>query len=192
MFHNASEVDEDVFYDSVSDFPADYTSHHSQKNMDNQLEETPPRSRPARRTEIPRCTQQASMRGLLVAIKKILEQLKANMPVSLPITACLTMPISTLQMAAKELKYSALLDEASMFGEDSFAQMARVAAYEVASYSNMYDTSYAPLCCLLNETYELDRRDDFGWRFFGEYTSHAPMCNSFVRRRLDLIELVRK
>ena len=82
--------------------------------------------------------------------------------------------------------------------EDSLVQMCWVAAYAVSSYSttgyySLYSIIYRirilwrpreffiagnrttkPFNPLLGETFECDRRDDFGWRSVAEQVSHHP------------------
>ncbi|XP_022252408.1 oxysterol-binding protein 1-like [Limulus polyphemus] len=82
-------------------------------------------------------------------------------------------PLSTLQRLTEEYEYSELLDKAAKM-EDSYEQMAYVAAYTISSYATTSNRSGKPFNPLLGETYECDRTDDYGWRCFTEQVSHHP------------------
>ncbi|XP_076363799.1 oxysterol-binding protein 1-like isoform X2 [Tachypleus tridentatus] len=82
-------------------------------------------------------------------------------------------PLSTLQRLTEEYEYSELLDKAAKM-EDSYEQMAYIAAYTISSYATTSNRSGKPFNPLLGETYECDRTDDYGWRCFSEQVSHHP------------------
>ena len=70
----------------------------------------------------------------------------------------------------EDYEYSEILDAAARC-TDIHEQMAYVAAFTVSAYST---TSYRvgkPFNPLLGETYECDRRDDYGWRAISEQVS---------------------
>lgn len=76
-------------------------------------------------------------------------------------------PLSFLQRLTEDFEYSECLDLA-VSAVDPFEQMAYVAAFTVSSYANTTTRTLKPFNPLLGETFELDRRDDLGWRSLAE------------------------
>ena len=72
-----------------------------------------------------------------------------------------------LQRLSEDFEYSNLLDNASRIN-DSLEQMCYVAAFAVTAWTNSAIRANKPFNPLLGETYECDRRQDFGWRIFAE------------------------
>lgn len=82
-------------------------------------------------------------------------------------------PLSMLQRLAEDYEYTDLLDKAAQC-KDPCEQLAYVAAFTISSYSTTSNRTGKPFNPLLGETYECDRTDDLGWRFFAEQVSHHP------------------
>ncbi|XP_057178505.1 oxysterol-binding protein 2 isoform X2 [Triplophysa rosa] len=82
-------------------------------------------------------------------------------------------PLSMLQRLTEDLEYHELLDKAARC-EDSLEQMCFVAAFSVSSYSTTVHRTAKPFNPLLGETYELDRREEFGYHSLCEQVSHHP------------------
>lgn len=76
-------------------------------------------------------------------------------------------PLSMLQRLTEDFEYSSILDKAAKCS-DPHEQLAYVAAFTVSSYSTTTTRTSKPFNPLLGETFECDRRDDFGWRAFSE------------------------
>ena len=76
-------------------------------------------------------------------------------------------PTSMLQRLTEEYEYSDCLDKAALT-DDSCEQLAYVAAFTVSAYASSLTRTGKPFNPLLGETYECDRRDDYGWRSFTE------------------------
>jgi hypothetical protein len=76
-------------------------------------------------------------------------------------------PLSFLQRLTEDFEYSDCLDKAARC-EDSCEQLAYVAAFTASSYATTNNRTGKPFNPLLGETYEFDRRDDYGWRSFCE------------------------
>lgn len=72
-------------------------------------------------------------------------------------------PLSMLQRLTEDLEYHELLDKAARC-DSSLEQLCLVAAFSVSSYSTTVHRTAKPFNPLLGETYELDRREDFGYR----------------------------
>lgn len=68
-----------------------------------------------------------------------------------------------LQRLTEDLEYHELLDKAARC-DSSLEQLCLVAAFSVSSYSTTVYRTAKPFNPLLGETYELDRREDFGYR----------------------------
>ena len=66
-----------------------------------------------------------------------------------------------------------MLDKAAACTDD-YEQMAYVAAFTVSSYCCTAVRAGKPFNPLLGETYELDRREDMGFRCFAEQVLHHP------------------
>ncbi|XP_031712301.1 oxysterol-binding protein 2 isoform X5 [Anarrhichthys ocellatus] len=82
-------------------------------------------------------------------------------------------PLSMLQRLTEDLEYHELLDKAARC-DSSMEQMCLVAAFSVSSYSTTVHRTAKPFNPLLGETYELDRREEFGYRSLCEQVSHHP------------------
>nr|XP_002131192.1 oxysterol-binding protein 1 [Ciona intestinalis] len=82
-------------------------------------------------------------------------------------------PLSMLQRLGEDLEYSSILDRAEKCST-SQEQMAHVVAFSVSMYSTTLYRTGKPFNPLLGETYELDRRDDLGFRVICEQVSHHP------------------
>ncbi|XP_071060517.1 oxysterol-binding protein 2 isoform X1 [Pseudochaenichthys georgianus] len=82
-------------------------------------------------------------------------------------------PLSMLQRLSEDLEYHELLDKAARC-DSSLEQMCLVAAFSVSSYSTTIHRTAKPFNPLLGETYELDRREEFGYRSLCEQVSHHP------------------
>ncbi len=81
----------------------------------------------------------------------------------IPIPVNFSEPISMLQRMTEELEYSSVLDMAAKTN-DSWEQLAYVAAFTISSYSTTATRVNKPFNPLLGETYECDRTDDLGWK----------------------------
>lgn len=82
-------------------------------------------------------------------------------------------PLSMLQRLAEWFEYSYLLDDAAKCDSVS-EQLLHLAAFFVSNYSSTSQRTGKPFNPLLGETYECDRRTDFGWRYMAEQVSHHP------------------
>lgn len=82
-------------------------------------------------------------------------------------------PLSTLQRLTEDYEYSELLDRAAKL-DDPAMQLVYIAAFAVSSYATTSNRTGKPFNPLLGETYECDRRDDYGWRSISEQVSHHP------------------
>ena len=123
-----------------------------------------------RRTSIPaRPTDQSSFKML----KDILRNASGKDLSKIPMPCNFSEPISFLQRYAEVLEYSHLLDKAAEC-EDSLEQMALVAAFTVSSCAASSERKNKPFNPMLGETFEYDRLDDYGWRYFAEQVSHHP------------------
>ena len=91
----------------------------------------------------------------------------------IPIPVNFSEPLSFLQRLCEDYEYSDTLDRAAAT-EDNFEQMALVAAFTVSSYSSTAIRTSKPFNPLLHETFECDRRDDYGWRCIAEQVLHHP------------------
>ena len=81
-------------------------------------------------------------------------------------------PLSMLQRLTEDFEYSYLLDRAAEC-DDPCEQMCYVAAFTVSAYATTSQRSGKPFNPLLGETYECDRRDDYGWRAVSEQVGGA-------------------
>lgn len=68
-----------------------------------------------------------------------------------------------LQRLSEDLEYSELLDKAAKC-QSSLEQLCYVAAFTVSSYSTTVHRTGKPFNPLLGETFELDRRQESGYR----------------------------
>ena len=91
----------------------------------------------------------------------------------IPIPVNFSEPLSFLQRLCEDYEYSETLDRAAAT-DDNFEQMALVAAFTVSSYSSTAIRTSKPFNPLLHETFECDRREDFGWRCVAEQVLHHP------------------
>ncbi|XP_055328315.1 oxysterol-binding protein 1-like isoform X2 [Paramacrobiotus metropolitanus] len=91
----------------------------------------------------------------------------------IPMPVNFSEPLSMLQRLTEDFEYSDILDRAAAC-DDNCEQMAYVAAFTVSSYATTAVRTNKPFNPLLGETYECDRRDDFGWRAIAEQVSHHP------------------
>ncbi|OQV25318.1 Oxysterol-binding protein 1 [Hypsibius exemplaris] len=91
----------------------------------------------------------------------------------IPMPVNFSEPLSMLQRLTEDFEYSDILDRAAAI-EDNFEQMSYVAAFTVSSYATTAVRTNKPFNPMLGETYECDRREDFGWRAVAEQVSHHP------------------
>ncbi|XP_043239908.1 oxysterol-binding protein 1-like isoform X2 [Amphibalanus amphitrite] len=91
----------------------------------------------------------------------------------IPVPVNFSEPLSMLQRLTEDFEYSYLLDRAAEC-DDPCEQMCYVAAFTVSAYATTSQRSGKPFNPLLGETYECDRRDDYGWRVISEQVSHHP------------------
>ncbi|XP_023930845.1 oxysterol-binding protein 1 isoform X2 [Lingula anatina] len=91
----------------------------------------------------------------------------------IPMPVNFSEPLSMLQRLTEEFEYSEILDTAAAC-EDSCEQLAYVAAFTISAYATTSFRTGKPFNPLLGETYECDRRDDYGWRVISEQVSHHP------------------
>lgn len=80
---------------------------------------------------------------------------------------CFNEPLTFLQRVTEELEYSDCLDKAARC-ESALEQMTFVAAFAVSSYATTAVRVTKPFNPLLGETYECDRRADYGWKCLTE------------------------
>lgn len=92
-------------------------------------------------------------------------------------------PLSFLQRLTEDFEYSECLDKAAN-AEDVYEQLAYVAAFTVSSYSTTTTRTLKPFNPLLGETYECDRRSDFGWRSLAEQVRSCVIWESFETESL--------
>lgn len=82
-------------------------------------------------------------------------------------------PLNVLQRLCEELEYCELLDTAATV-DDPLQRMLLMAAFAVSAYSSSsHRAGHKPFNPLLGETYEC-LREDKGFRFVAEQTSHHP------------------
>ena len=91
----------------------------------------------------------------------------------IPIPVNFSEPLSFLQRLNEDFEYSEILDRAAAAADD-YEQLALVAAFTVSSYSATAIRTSKPFNPLLHETFECDRREDYGWRCFAEQVLHHP------------------
>ncbi|CAJ0580671.1 unnamed protein product, partial [Mesorhabditis spiculigera] len=90
----------------------------------------------------------------------------------IPMPVNFSEPLSMLQRVTEDLEYAYLLDKA--VGLDPAEQMCYVAAFAVSSYATTGDRTTKPFNPVLGETFECDRRAEYGWRSITEQVSHHP------------------
>lgn len=76
-----------------------------------------------------------------------------------------------LQRLAEDYEYSDILDYAATL-TDTQEQLAHVAAFTISSYSTTSNRTGKPFNPLLGETFECDRRDDYGWKLISEQVTY--------------------
>ncbi|XP_064612386.1 LOW QUALITY PROTEIN: oxysterol-binding protein 1-like [Liolophura sinensis] len=91
----------------------------------------------------------------------------------IPMPVNFSEPLSLLQRLTEDFEYTECLDIAARC-EDSYEQMAYLAAFTISAYSTTTNRTSKPFNPLLGETYECDRMDDLGWRAISEQVSHHP------------------
>jgi len=91
----------------------------------------------------------------------------------IPIPVNFSEPMSFLQRLCEDFEYSEVLDRAAA-AEDPHEQMALVAAFTLSSYASSAIRTGKPFNPLLHETFECDRREDYGWRCVAEQVLHHP------------------
>ncbi|KAJ8043715.1 Oxysterol-binding protein 1 [Holothuria leucospilota] len=91
----------------------------------------------------------------------------------IPMPVNVNEPLSMLQRVAEDFEYSHILDEAALC-EDTCEELARLAAFTISCYGNSNNRATKPFNPLLGETFECDRQEEQGWRFFAEQVSHHP------------------
>ncbi|CAD5125395.1 DgyrCDS13630 [Dimorphilus gyrociliatus] len=102
----------------------------------------------------------------------------------IPMPVNFSEPLSFLQRLTEDFEYYDLLDHAANCN-DSCEQMAYVAAFTISSYANTSGhRTGKPFNPLLGETFEADRREDYGWLSIAEQVSHhPPKCAQYVEGR---------
>ena len=123
-----------------------------------------------RRTEIIAKPTSSNFKSLINMLKNMIGKDVTRSP--LPATL-FGEPISLLQRSAECLENSSLLDKAAAC-TDSLEQMTYVAAFSISEYAIYYDRLTKPFNPLLNETFEFDREDDYGWKLIAEQVGHHP------------------
>lgn len=91
----------------------------------------------------------------------------------IPMPVNVNEPLSMLQRVAEDYEYSHILDSAAMC-TDTCEELAHVAAFTISCYGNSNNRATKPFNPLLGETFECDRWEELGWRFFAEQVSHHP------------------
>lgn len=94
-------------------------------------------------------------------------------------------PLSMLQRLAEDLEYSDILDRAAKCSS-SQEQMAHVVAFSVSCYATTLFRIGKPFNPLLGETFEMDRRDDLGFRLICEQVSHHPPSAAIFAESKDV------
>uniref|UniRef100_A0A158R3V9 Oxysterol-binding protein n=1 Tax=Syphacia muris TaxID=451379 RepID=A0A158R3V9_9BILA len=96
--------------------------------------------------------------------------------ITIPIVYC--EPLSFLQRLAEYLEYYALLSKASKC-TDTLSRFEYITAFVMSTLSSNNKRMTKPFNPLLFETYELDRREQEGYRFVAEQVSHHPPVSAF-------------
>ncbi|CAH1390099.1 unnamed protein product [Nezara viridula] len=91
--------------------------------------------------------------------------------ISVPVNFC--EPLSFLQRLTEDFEYASALEKAATF-TDPGEQMAHVAAFSASVYASTSNRMTKPFNPLLNETFDLDRKEELGWRAIAEQVSHHP------------------
>ncbi|KAM8886157.1 oxysterol-binding protein 2 isoform 3-T3 [Spinachia spinachia] len=192
----ASDEDEDTeFFDAMEDSPAfitvtstDSTEHRrSQSNLSgagggqstdwNQDDYMSPscndvsgkklQPRRQRRTQVP------DKPNYSLNLWSIMKNCIGKELSKIPMPVNFNEPLSMLQRLTEDLEYHELLDKAARC-DSSLEQMCLVAAFSISSYSTTVHRTAKPFNPLLGETYELDGREEFGYRSLCEQVSHHP------------------
>ena len=122
-----------------------------------------------RRSQITPRPNYSNFKALVSCLKNSMG--KDLMNVSFPIT--FSEPLSAVQRFNEILEESCLLDRASECS-DSLEQMTYVVAFNISKLSSSQERLSKPFNSLLNETFEFDRLEDYGWRTFAEQVTHHP------------------
>lgn len=93
-----------------------------------------------------------------------------------------------LQRLTEDLEYHELLDKAARC-DSSLEQLCLVAAFSVSSYSTTVHRTAKPFNPLLGETYELDRREDFGYRSLCEQVRTSGWRRRGRQKKVPLVLL---
>lgn len=92
-------------------------------------------------------------------------------------------PLSFNQRLVEDLEYSSLLDRAAK-STNAYERLALVSAFTVSAFACISLRVGKPFNPLLAETFEADRRDDYGWRAITEQVSHhPPICSLYSEGR---------
>uniref|UniRef100_A0A672JPX3 Oxysterol-binding protein n=1 Tax=Salarias fasciatus TaxID=181472 RepID=A0A672JPX3_SALFA len=169
----ASDEDEDTeYFDAMEDSPAFITVTASENTQHRSVTHTHTHtqrfSHPLqRRTHIP------DKPNYSLNLWSIMKNCIGKELSKIPMPVNFNEPLSMLQRLTEDLEYHELLDKAARC-ESSLEQMCLVAAFSVSSYSTTVHRTAKPFNPLLGETYELDRREEFGYRSLCEQVSHHP------------------
>ncbi|XP_013788509.2 oxysterol-binding protein 1-like [Limulus polyphemus] len=155
---------QEEFYDSNQ---SSWTNQKSENGSFEQNEETEKEGKRKRRINIPERPNYS------LSLWSIMKNCIGKELTKIPMPVNFNEPLSTLQRLTEEYEYSELLDKAAKM-EDTYEQMAYVAAYTISSYATTSNRSGKPFNPLLGETFECDRTDDYGWRCISEQVSHHP------------------
>lgn len=94
--------------------------------------------------------------------------------IPLPSQVHFSEPLSFLQRIAEDVTYYQILENAAAC-TDSRLQAAYVAAFATSSYASTALRTTKPFNPMLGETYECDRRAEFGWRSLLEQVSDGSV-----------------
>lgn len=82
-------------------------------------------------------------------------------------------PLTMTERAAEELESVHLLDKA-VASKSSLERIKYIATWAMSAYHATFERPGKPFNSLLGETFEWDRTEDMGYRFFSEQVSHHP------------------
>ncbi len=82
-------------------------------------------------------------------------------------------PLTMTERAAEELESVHLLDKA-VACKSSLERIKYIATWAMSAYHATFERPGKPFNSLLGETFEWDRTEDMGYRFFSEQVSHHP------------------
>uniref|UniRef100_A0A8C3A1L8 Oxysterol-binding protein n=1 Tax=Cyclopterus lumpus TaxID=8103 RepID=A0A8C3A1L8_CYCLU len=175
---NKGETDEDEdteFFDAMEDSPAFITVTATENSQHRSVmspscndvsgKELQPRRQ--RRTHVP------DKPNYSLNLWSIMKNCIGKELSKIPMPVNFNEPLSMLQRLTEDLEYHELLDKAARC-DSSLEQMCLVAAFSISSYSTTVHRTAKPFNPLLGETYELDRREEFGYRSLCEQVSHHP------------------